>query len=53
MVEEAIDVAARFHKTLSPLFTVGWDIAITPNGPCVVEGNSHWRGRAYMAVEPG
>jgi hypothetical protein len=53
MVGEAIDIAARFHKALNPLFTVGWDIAITPNGPCVVEGNSHWRGRAYMALEPG
>jgi hypothetical protein len=53
MVDEAMDVAARFHRALSPLFSVGWDIAITPTGPCVVEGNSHWRGQVYMALEPG
>jgi hypothetical protein len=53
MVAEALDLAVSFHRALQPIFTVGWDIAITPNGPCVLEGNSHWRGRLYMAFEPG
>jgi hypothetical protein len=22
--------------------TVGWDIAITPSGPIIIEGNSKW-----------
>ncbi|MDY7032989.1 MAG: sugar-transfer associated ATP-grasp domain-containing protein [Thermodesulfobacteriota bacterium] len=29
------------HKFL-PIKTIGWDVAITPTGPCIVEGNMWW-----------
>jgi len=25
-----------------PLRTIGWDVALTPNGPRIVEGNVWW-----------
>jgi hypothetical protein len=36
---ESIDLALRAHALLGDLPVVGWDIAITPNGPVLVEGN--------------
>lgn len=36
---ESVDLALRAHALLGDLPVVGWDIAITPNGPVIVEGN--------------
>lgn len=35
MVKEASD------KFL-PIRTIGWDVALSPNGPCIIEGNIWW-----------
>ena len=32
----------RIHAMIPGLFTVGWDIALTPDGPLVIEGNDGW-----------
>jgi len=32
------DAAKAFHE----LGTVGWDVALTEDGPCLIEGNSHY-----------
>ena len=37
--EEAKKVAIKAHKLFPSLKIIGWDIAITEKGPCVVEGN--------------
>ncbi|MEM9557741.1 MAG: sugar-transfer associated ATP-grasp domain-containing protein [Acidobacteriota bacterium] len=34
----AEEAAVKFH----PLRTIGWDIAITPDGPAILEGNVWW-----------
>jgi hypothetical protein len=36
---EVRDVAIRAHCAFADQVAIGWDIAITPNGPVVVEGN--------------
>ncbi len=42
--KECISAAKKFHM-LNPGYTsVGWDIAITPKGPVLIEGNSGWGG---------
>lgn len=38
--DEAVDLALRAHKTLPTIALVGWDIAITPDGAVIIEGNS-------------
>lgn len=41
-LEEAIEAAKRFHSYLTDVHSIGWDIAITDEGPCFVEGNDNW-----------
>jgi hypothetical protein len=37
---EVVDLAYRAHAVFPTRLIVGWDIAILPDGPCVVEGNT-------------
>lgn len=39
--DEVIDLVKKAHATTTGLRTVGWDVAITQNGPLIVEAN--WR----------
>lgn len=41
-IEEAILQAKIFHHHLYGIHSIGWDIAITEEGPCFVEGNDNW-----------
>lgn len=41
-MHEAIVKAKAFHRFLYGVHSIGWDIAITENGPCFVEGNDNW-----------
>jgi hypothetical protein len=36
---ETLDAALNAHRTFPPFKVVGWDLAITPEGPKVIEGN--------------
>lgn len=38
--EEIVDLALQAHDTLPTIALVGWDIALTPGGPVIIEGNS-------------
>lgn len=40
--EEAVKIAIEAHKHLFGIRTIGWDIAITDNGPVFIEGNDNW-----------
>lgn len=42
LIEESIQLAIDMHRGLSSLQAIGWDIAVTPDGPMVIEGNSLW-----------
>ena len=39
MTQEAIALAFTAARRLPQVAYVGWDIAITPNGPALIEGN--------------
>jgi hypothetical protein len=39
---EVIDLALAAHGKLDVPWSVGWDIAMTPEGAVVVEGNEYW-----------
>lgn len=40
--EQAVAMCRRFHSKLDVLSSIGWDVAITPNGPCLIEANDNW-----------
>jgi hypothetical protein len=39
---EAVELVLEAAPRFPPLRTLGWDVAITPDGPAIVEGNAHW-----------
>jgi hypothetical protein len=52
LFSEALMLVARAHMSLGPLPTVGWDVAITPEGPLLVEGNAFWTMRTHLVGDP-
>jgi hypothetical protein len=49
--DEAVRMAEAFHRELYGIHSVGWDLAITENGPIVLEGNDDWDGAIPMTLE--
>lgn len=49
--KESIDLACRLHRYFYGMHSVGWDIAVTPNGPVFIEGNEDWDGSFAMSLE--
>lgn len=41
MVKDAITLAKEAAKVVPQIHHVGWDIAITPDGPVIIEGNDY------------
>lgn len=41
MLNEAVDLAKRAALIVPQLRHVGWDVAITPDGPAIIEGNEY------------
>lgn len=41
-MQDAINQALYMHRHLYGVHNIGWDIAITNDGPCFVEGNDNW-----------
>ncbi len=39
---ESINIALKAHNSFSNIHSIGWDIAITENGPIILEGNDNW-----------
>ncbi len=46
------DLACRAAMTVLPARTIGWDIANTPDGPCIVEGNIWWGPGTVHLTKP-
>jgi hypothetical protein len=40
--DDVVALAIRAHQAFLEFPSVGWDIAITPDGPVLVEGNYNW-----------
>lgn len=40
--KEAVDSAVRLHQMFYGIGTIGWDVAITADGPCFIEGNDNY-----------
>jgi len=39
---EASELVKQAALKFLPLRAIGWDVAITPDGPCILEANSYW-----------
>ena len=50
--EAAKELVLRAHQCLYSINSVGWDVAITPYGPVIVEGNVHWGMDESLALLP-
>lgn len=40
--DRAVQLALEAHKKFYNIRSIGWDIAITEEGPCFIEGNDNW-----------
>ena len=46
----ALQYAKIAHKACSNIVFVGWDIAFTPDGPMLLEGNANWSADEYQTI---
>lgn len=51
--KEAEELAVKLHKFMYRCHSVGWDIAITEDGPVFIEGNGLWEISLIQAVHGG
>ncbi len=51
--EDSLELVRTIHSTLYGIVTIGWDIAITENGPVVIEGNDNWDFRMFQVYYGG
>jgi len=49
--KESVELARKLHSYFYGIHSVGWDIAITPEGPIFIEGNDDWDGAIPMALD--
>lgn len=49
---DCLQLIKTAHRALPQLRTVGWDIALTPEGPALVEGNDDWGSEIAMHLDP-
>lgn len=52
-VQEAVRQAEALHARLSSIWLIGWDIAITENGPVFIEGNDNPEISGLQTVNGG
>lgn len=50
---EAKEMIKNFHMQLKEVHSIGWDITITPTGPCIIEGNDNWEISALQVTNHG
>ena len=52
-LEESIRLAMSLHEKLPKIHSIGWDLAITENGPIIIEGNDNWEISLHQACSHG
>lgn len=48
--EDALDLCLRAHELLPAVAAVGWDVALTPDGAVLLEGNFNWNVAPWQAL---
>jgi hypothetical protein len=50
--KESVDMVCRLHRYLYGIHSIGWDVAVTPDGPILIEANDDWDGSFAMTTVP-
>ena len=51
--EETKTLIKYTHSLFKEVHSIGWDITITPEGPCIIEGNDNWEISALQVTNHG
>ena len=51
LYNEAINMVLNAHKYFYNIETIGWDVAITDDGPFIIEGNDNWEISLMQACD--
>jgi acylphosphatase len=52
-LDKIFSVCSLAHEALGAPMTIGWDVAMTDAGPCIIEGNTRWGTLVHSRVDPG
>ena len=52
-LEQVFEMCSRCHEAIGQPMTVGWDVAVSPDGPLLLEGNTRWTAKLHTDVDPG
>lgn len=50
---EAIELIKKAHSYFYGIHSIGWDVAITPDGPTIIEANHRWEISSTQATHGG
>lgn len=50
-LDEVFQTCIQLHQLLRSPVTIGWDIAITEEGPLIIEANTHWMGALHARAD--
>ncbi len=50
---ESVELVGQMARHFSGVKSIGWDVAITPEGPVLIEGNNRWGLRSLQAHGKG
>lgn len=51
-LREAVDLTCLMHRDWGCFHSLGWDVAITPEGPVVIEANDQWGLQYFTQLDP-
>lgn len=51
-LDDVFVVCKLAHRALGGPMTIGWDVAMTDAGPCIMEGNLRWGSALHSLVDP-
>jgi len=52
-IQAVCETARPAHRVLDTSMSIGWDVAMTPKGPSIIEGNGHWMPELHRMADGG